>query len=93
MPLFIVLPKWRWLRRHLRLRSAHDVRAVLACSALFAAFHAAVWPSPVPLFALAMGLGYLQARTKSMVGPVVVHLLFNAVSAITVILGGPHLGE
>jgi membrane protease YdiL (CAAX protease family) len=88
VPLFIVLPKWRRLRRHLRIRSEHDVRAIIACSTLFAAFHAAVWPSPVPLFALAMGLGYLYARTKSLVGPVVVHSLFNAVSAVNILLGG-----
>jgi membrane protease YdiL (CAAX protease family) len=80
---------FRRLRRHLRLRSRQAVRAVLASAALFAAFHAHVWPSPVPLVVLAVGLGYLYLRTSSLVGPVVVHAMFNAVSAIYLLLGGP----
>jgi membrane protease YdiL (CAAX protease family) len=77
------------LRRHLRIRSRQHVRAILASSALFGAFHASVWPSPVPLVVLAVGLGYLYLRTRSLVGPVVVHGLFNAVSAVYLLLGGP----
>jgi membrane protease YdiL (CAAX protease family) len=77
------------LRRHLRVRSRQQVRAVLASAALFAAFHAHVWPSPVPLVVLAVGLGYLYVRTRSLVGPVVVHGMFNAVSAVYLLLGGP----
>jgi membrane protease YdiL (CAAX protease family) len=76
------------LRRHLRVRSRQHARAVLASAALFAAFHAHVWPSPVPLLVLAVGLGYLYLRTRSLVGPVVVHGLFNAVSAVYLLLGG-----
>ena len=75
-------------RRHLRVRSRHHARAVLASAALFAAFHSHVWPSPVPLLVLALGLGYLYLRTRSLVGPVVVHGLFNAVSAGYLLLGG-----
>lgn len=77
------------LRRHLRVRSRQHTRAVLASSALFAAFHTLVWPSPVPLVVLAVGLGYLYLRTCSLVGPVVVHGMFNAVSAVYLLLGGP----
>jgi membrane protease YdiL (CAAX protease family) len=77
------------LRRHLRVRSRQHVRAIVASSALFAAFHAHVWPSPVPLVVLAVALGYLYLRTRSLVGPVVVHGLFNAVSAVYLLLGGP----
>ena len=77
------------LRRHLRVRSRQHVRAILASSALFAAFHAHVWPSPVPLFVLAVALGYLYLRTRSLIGPIVVHGLFNAVSAVYLLLGGP----
>jgi membrane protease YdiL (CAAX protease family) len=38
---------------------------------------------------LAVGLGYLYLRTRSLVGPVVVHGLFNAVSAVYLLIGGP----
>jgi len=76
------------LRRHLRLRSRQALRAILASAALFAAFHAHVWPSPVPLVVLAVGLGYLYLRTRSLVGPIVVHGMFNAVSAMYLLLGG-----
>jgi len=77
------------LLRHLRVRSPQHTRAVLASSALFAAVHANVWPSPVPLVVLAVGLGYLYLRTRTLIGPVVVHGLFNAVSAVYLLLGGP----
>jgi membrane protease YdiL (CAAX protease family) len=76
------------LRRHLRIRSRQHVRAILASASLFAAFHAHVWPSPVPLMVLAVGLGYLYLRTRSLVGPIVVHGMFNAVSAVYLLLGG-----
>jgi membrane protease YdiL (CAAX protease family) len=91
---FLALVPLNWapfdrLRRHLRVRSRQHVRAILASAALFAAFHAHVWPSPVPLVVLAGGLGYLYLRTRSLVGPVVVHGMFNAVSAVYLLLGGP----
>src|SRR5262245_12955217 len=77
------------VRRYLRIRSVQHARAILASSALFAAVHSQVWPSPVPLFVLALGLGYLYIRTRSIIGPVVVHGMFNAVSALYLLLGGP----
>jgi membrane protease YdiL (CAAX protease family) len=77
------------LRRHLRVRCRQHARAILASAALFAAFHAHVWPSPVPLVVLAVGLGYLYVRTRSLVAPVVVHGMFNAVSTVYLLLGGP----
>ena len=89
IPFDFLLPKLYRLRRFLRIRSAQDVRAIWANSALFAAMHAHVWPSPIPLMVLAMGLGYLYLRTRSLVGPIVVHGMFNAVSAVYLILGGP----
>jgi len=89
IPLDFVLPRLGRLRRHLRIHSRQQVRAILASAALFAAFHANVWPSPVPLLFLAMGLGYLYLRTRSLIGPIVVHALFNAVSAVYLVLGGP----
>ena len=86
IPVYLLLPRFRRLHRHLRIRSPRHTRAILASSALFAAFHATVWPSPVPLMLLASGIGYLSVRTQSLIGPVVVHSLFNAVSAITMLM-------
>lgn len=48
---------------------------------LFAAFHSPVWPTPIPLLVLALGLGWLALRTNSLVAPIVVHMLFNAVAS------------
>ncbi len=56
--------------------------AVFAASALFAAVHSFAWPSPVALFLLALGLGWLAHRTRSLAGPIVLHSLFNAVSCV-----------
>jgi membrane protease YdiL (CAAX protease family) len=67
----------RWLP------SAQAARAVYATALFFAAFHSAVWPSPVALFLLGLGLGYLAYRTRSLVGPIVLHALFNGVSCLT----------
>lgn len=89
LPFNYLLPKLHRSRRYLRIRSSQDVRAIWASSALFAAMHAHVWPSPIPLMVLAMGLGYLYLRTRSLIGPIVVHGMFNAVSAVYLILGGP----
>jgi membrane protease YdiL (CAAX protease family) len=88
VPVDFILHRLRWVRRHLRIRSAQQLRAIWASAALFAAVHAVVWPSPVPLVVLAIGLGYLYLRTRSLVGPIVVHGMFNAVSALYLVLGG-----
>jgi membrane protease YdiL (CAAX protease family) len=88
IPFDFILPRLHRLRRHLRIRSPQQVRAIWASAALFAAVHAHVWPSPVPLVVLAVGLGYLYLRTRSLVGPMVVHGMFNAVSAVYLLLGG-----
>jgi membrane protease YdiL (CAAX protease family) len=89
LPLLYIVPRWLWLRRRLRIRSPQQVQAIIASAALFAAFHAHVWPSPIPLLVLAFGLGYLYLRTRNLVAPIVVHGLFNAVSAVYLLLGGP----
>lgn len=56
--------------------------AVFAASALFASVHSFAWPSPVALFVLALGLGTLAYRTRSLAGPMMLHGLFNAVSCV-----------
>jgi membrane protease YdiL (CAAX protease family) len=88
IPLYVWLPLSHWLRRRTRLRSAHEVRAILASSIVFAAVHNGVWPSPIPLFVLGAGLGYVTVRTRSLVPAIVIHSLFNAVSAVFLLLGG-----
>lgn len=62
--------------------------AVYASAAFFAAVHSSVWPSPVPLFLLGLGLGWLAVRTRGVLVPVAVHGLFNAVSGVYVLRGG-----
>ncbi len=64
-----------------------DARAIYATALLFAAFHAGAWPSPVALFLLGLGLGWLAWRTRSLTGPFTVHALFNAVAS-TLLLSG-----
>lgn len=61
--------------------------AIYASAALFAAVHSTVWPTPIPLFVLGLGLGYLAVRTRGVLVPAVVHGLFNAVSALFVLTG------
>jgi membrane protease YdiL (CAAX protease family) len=69
-------------------RGKRHVRGVYASAALFAVVHSAVWPSPIPLFVLGLGLGWLAVRTRGFLAPAIVHGLFNAVSAVFVLRGG-----
>ncbi len=64
---------------------ARRARAVYATAALFAVVHSSVWPNPIPLFALGLGLGWLAVRTNGILVPVLVHGLFNAVSVVFVL--------
>jgi membrane protease YdiL (CAAX protease family) len=59
--------------------------AIFGTSFLFACFHR-WWPTPVPLFVLALGLGVLAQRTRSLVGPIVLHSLFNGISCVQLLL-------
>jgi membrane protease YdiL (CAAX protease family) len=61
--------------------------AIFGTSLAFAALHSSVWPSPVALLVLGAGLGTLAYRTGSLVGPVVMHGLFNGVSCLILLLG------
>ncbi len=63
------------------------IRGVYASAAFFAVIHSAIWPSPIPLFFLGLGLGWLAVRTRGFVAPAIVHGLFNAVSAVFVLRG------
>jgi membrane protease YdiL (CAAX protease family) len=59
-----------------------DPAGVFATAVLFAWIHARVWPSPVPLLWLALGLGWLRWRSGSLVGPIVLHAVFNAIACV-----------
>ncbi len=72
-----------------RPRSEPRVSAVLALysnALLFAAFHSSVWPTPIPLFFLGFVLAWLAYRTRSLVGPIVTHALFNGVATLYLFL-------
>lgn len=78
-----LLVGWAVLRRATRKR--RTVGAVYSSAALFAIVHSSVWPSPIPLFVLGLGLGWLAVRTRSVVAPAIVHGLFNTVSVLFVL--------
>lgn len=56
--------------------------AIFGTALLFACIHTSVWPTPVPLFVLGLGLGMLAQRTQSLIGPIVLHGLFNGISCV-----------
>lgn len=53
---------------------------ILISSALFAAMHIGQGPAPIPLFLLAIGLGYVFRKTGSWIPCVIIHFLLNFVS-------------
>jgi len=61
--------------------------AIYVSATAFALGHSGVWPSPIPLFFLGLGLGWLAVRTRGVFVPIVVHGLFNAISAVYVLRG------
>jgi membrane protease YdiL (CAAX protease family) len=73
----------------LRLLSEKRVNVLLALygnGLLFAALHGSIWPTPIPLFVLGVGLAWLAHRTQSLVGPLVAHALFNGVATLDMFL-------
>ena len=60
---------------------------VFGTALFFAAVHSNVWPTPVALFLLGLGLGWLAVWTRSLIAPVVVHSLFNGVSFLLLFYG------
>lgn len=51
--------------------------AIFGSSALFALAHFRHGPDPIPLFVLALGLGYLYQTTQRILPCIIVHLLLN----------------
>jgi membrane protease YdiL (CAAX protease family) len=91
LPGYWLLPRLAGLVRNRRQRAGQTsavnvTRGIYGTALLFAAFHSSVWPTPIPLFLLALGLGYLTYRTQSLVGPLVMHALFNAVPCLLILL-------
>ncbi|HMF13472.1 MAG TPA: CPBP family intramembrane glutamic endopeptidase, partial [Gemmataceae bacterium] len=75
-----------------RERAMNQAGAIYATSALFAAAHSFAWPTPISLFVLALGLGYLVYRTQSIVGSITLHALFNGLSCVVLLLQ-PHTAK
>ena len=55
---------------------------ILISSVLFALAHFGYGPEPVPLFFLALILGYVYQRTHRIIPCIVTHALFNLVTVI-----------
>ncbi len=53
---------------------------ILISALAFALMHYTQLPAPIPLFFLAVGLGYLYQRTHRLLPCIVVHFLLNAIS-------------
>src|SRR5262249_571240 len=68
-----------------RLQRTPFPTALCSSSLLFAVIHSA-WPDPVALFVLALGLGWLAERTQSLVGPIVLHGLFNGIACAQLLM-------
>ncbi len=62
-------------------------RAIYATAVLFACVHS--WPDAIPLFFLGLLLGWVAYRTQSLVAPITLHVLFNAVGCIELVLTQP----
>lgn len=65
---------------------AAEALAIVACSTLFAVMHVSHGPAPIPLFVLALGLGYLYARTGRVLPCIVVHVLLNGCSLAVLLI-------
>ncbi|MDH3719668.1 MAG: CPBP family intramembrane metalloprotease, partial [Planctomycetota bacterium] len=60
---------------------------ILISSGLFAVFHVGHGPAPIPLFFLALVLGYLYQKTHRILPSLVVHMLLNGTSMLGVWFG------
>ncbi len=63
-------------------RSRALLAANVAVSLVFAGMHYKVWPTPIPIFFLSLGLGFLYQRTGGLIAPVALHMTFNGISTL-----------
>ena len=69
-----------------KLKKPEAAGAIYGSGLLFAIAHTSVWPSPIPLLLLGLGLGWLAHRSQSLVSSIVVHSLFNGIGFLGMIL-------
>jgi membrane protease YdiL (CAAX protease family) len=67
-------------------RSIRTIMPVLVSSTLFASMHLGQGAAPIPLFVLAVGLGWLMQRTGSLIPCIIVHMLLNNWSLANLLL-------
>ena len=60
---------------------------VILSSVTFALLHAGHGPDPIPLFFLAVVLGYLYAKTHRLLPSIVVHMALNGLSMLMLLSG------
>lgn len=58
---------------------------IIVSAAIFALMHWGHGPDPIPLFFLALGLGYLYQRTHRLLPCIMVHFLVNSLSMVALI--------
>ena len=59
---------------------------IFVSAAIFAAMHLSHGPDPVPLFVLALGLGYVYQRTHRLLPCIVIHFLLNGWTMATMLV-------
>jgi membrane protease YdiL (CAAX protease family) len=67
-------------------RRAQPALAICTNALFFASVHTPVWPSPIPLFVLGIGLAWVTYRTSSLVPALTLHALFNALAVLSLVL-------
>lgn len=73
-----------------QLASRADLRlAIFGSAMLFAVVHSQAWPSPFALFVFGLVVGWLAQRTQSLLGPIILHALFNTVAFLVLYLYPP----
>ena len=75
----VMLPGGVWLHR---LPHGRISAAIYATALLFGAAHGGVWPTPIALFVLALGYGFVAYRTQSVVPSMVAHALNNGAMVV-----------
>lgn len=81
-PGYYLFEKWTapWIKE------AGAARGIFVTSLIFASLHFQAWPTPIPLFILSLVLGLLAYRTRSLVGPITAHMLFNLTTMVSGLL-------